>query len=145
MLYYTNPNSDELYHYGIKGMKWGRRRNRRNENYTDKQRKRDRALYGERGEQRINRKMNKGHGVQGARHYEVERRERKEKAKRAAKKGQKVAFSIISTIGSMYLIDQMYNEGRSTKAVKAGVKAAGRAVVTAYMKARGGTDIRWYD
>ena len=199
MFYYTTSDPNELYHYGVKGMRWGKRKVRKwatskhqpssarssfltgmyaatgserigkaldrsndrdaenwkrakkeykrtqNANYTDAQRKRDRALYGERGEQRINDKMNKGHGVQGARHYEVKRRDQKEKAKRAAKRGAKVAVSVVSTIGSLYIYDQVYNSGSGTKAVKAGVKAAGRAVVTAYMKARGGTDIRWYD
>lgn len=65
MSYYNNY----LAHYGIKGMKWGVRRyqrkdgsltsagkNRYNENYTEKQRKQDRAMYGNRAERRINRR-----------------------------------------------------------------------------------------
>ena len=76
-----NTRNTELFHYGVKGMKWGVRRkgNEHNKNYTDKQRKNDRAMYGDRAEKRINRKLNEGYGLRGARHFEVERRERKEK------------------------------------------------------------------
>ena len=52
-----------------------------NSGYSSKQRKRDRAFYGKRGEKRINKKLNQGHGLQGARHYEVERKEKREKNK----------------------------------------------------------------
>ena len=36
-----NTRNTELFHYGVKGMKWGvrRKRNEHNKNYTDKQRK----------------------------------------------------------------------------------------------------------
>ena len=61
---------DELYHFGVKGMKWGVRRAERkarraelkkpNANYGKWQRLADRQVYGRGGERRINRRMNKG-------------------------------------------------------------------------------------
>ena len=78
------PSLGTLAHYGVKGMKWGIRR-RRNENYTDKQRKQDRAIYGRGAERRVNKRMNQGYGVKGARAYEADRRQRKEKRKQTAR------------------------------------------------------------
>lgn len=49
-----------------------------NENYSYEQRKRDQAIYGRRGMERINKEMHRGNSIQGARHYEAARRQRKE-------------------------------------------------------------------
>ena len=142
MQYYDS----ELYHYGIKGMKWGIRKNSRpNEDYSAKQRKQDRAFYGKGGERRINKKLNKGMNITTARHYEVERRDRNIKIKKNIKKGAKKVTKTIGTIGSLYVTDQVLYGGAGTEAAKRAVKSAGRAVVTAYTKARGGYDIHWYD
>lgn len=140
----------ELYHFGVKGMKWGVRRSKNSSNttnpdYSGKQRKRDQALYGKSAEKRINKKLNKGHGLQGARHYEVERKERREKAAKRLRKGAKVASSIIGTVGMMYIRDQVFNDGRGTRAVGQATKKAGRKVVEGFIKMRGGTVIGWKD
>lgn len=150
--------NEELYHFGIKGMKWGVRRyqnedgtytpagkKRVNKNYTAKQRKQDRAFYGKGGEKRVNKKLNEGHSLRGARHYEAERKAKKEKAARIAKKGAKKTAKLLGNIGTAYVSDQVFNDGAGTRVVKTAVKYAGRAAVTAFVMARGGYDIRWYD
>ena len=84
------PFSGELIHYGISGQKWGVRRYEnedgtltpagkerynkgQNENYREDQRKRDRVVYGKGGERRINRSMNEGYNISGARSKEAQR------------------------------------------------------------------------
>lgn len=80
-----------LEHHGILGQKWGIRRfqnedgtytqlgrerynkNRPNADYTDKQRKYDRAVYSKGAERRINRRMNEGYGIKAARSLEAQR------------------------------------------------------------------------
>lgn len=155
---FTQDYNKELYHFGIKGQKWGVRRyqnkdgtltpagkKRVNKDYTAKQRKQDRAFYGNRGEKRINKKLNEGYGLRGARHHEVERKEKKEKAAKIAKKGAKKTAGILGKIGVAYITDQVFSGGVGTAAAKAVIKDIGRATVTAYTMARGGYDIKWYD
>ena len=137
--------STELTHYGVKGMRWGIRRNRNNEDYTGKQRKRDQALYGKRAEKRINRKMNEGHGVQGARHYEVERKERNEKLKKKLKNGAKKTAGVLAKVGQAYVTDKLFFGGMGTAACKEAIRVVGMASITAFTMARGGYDIKWYD
>ena len=70
MVYYYDDYQPELYHFGIKGMKWGVRRaerkarraelNKPNASYGKSQRLADRSSYGKGGVRRINRRMNKG-------------------------------------------------------------------------------------
>lgn len=137
----------ELQHYGVKGMRWGvrRDRNRVNKSYSAKQRKQDRAFYGKGGEKRINKKLNDGHGLRGARHYEAERKEKNEKRKRIAKKGAKKVASLLSTVGTYYMIDQVFYNGAGTRIAKEAAVGVGRAAITGILMAMGRTDIKWYD
>lgn len=75
-----------LAHFGITGMKWGQRRfqnedgtltpegkRRYNQNYSEEQRYRDRRVYGRGAVRRINRDMNSGVSISGARSFEADR------------------------------------------------------------------------
>lgn len=95
---------DEIYHYGIKGMRWGVRKSEpSNPGYSSKQRKQDRSLYGKGAERRINKRMNNGVSLLGARHYEVVRKNRIEKGKRITKKVLKGVGGLSITLGGAYL------------------------------------------
>ena len=71
----TLTYDDYLAHYGVKGMKWGVRKERRNEGYSENQRARDKELYGKRGVKRINSNLNKGYSISTARSMEKTRRD----------------------------------------------------------------------
>lgn len=114
-------NDTYLSHHGVKGMKWGVRKDRqRNPNYTDKQRQRDRQFYGKGGERRINKKLNQGQGIQSARNYESDRLHRaRNKAQSSASLGRivgGVAGGVagynalkIADVGSRYLARKTKN------------------------------------
>lgn len=147
-VFMINGNEYELYHHGVKGMKWGVRKksnSSHNKSYKDKQRKQDRAFYGKAGERRINKKMNEGYGLRGARHFEAERKERNTKIKKKVAKGAQKASKAMGTIGMYYMVDQVFYNGAGTKLAKQAIVTAGRAAVTAVTMAMGGHDIRWYD
>lgn len=104
-----------LVHHGIKGQKWGVRRyrnedgsltqagrNRYNENYTEKQRLQDLKMYGRGAEKRINRAMNEGLSVRGARSLEADRINRARR--KATKSGQYAAIAGKAVGGTLGLI-----------------------------------------
>ncbi|AXQ61249.1 hypothetical protein SEA_LIBERTYBELL_8 [Streptomyces phage LibertyBell] len=66
----THPSKPpgELVHYGVKGMKWGVRRNKQiNSGYTSYNQKADKKIVGNRGVKRISRRMDKGQNYNTAR------------------------------------------------------------------------------
>lgn len=62
--------NEEFDHHGVKGMRWGRRKQRAS-GYTDKQYAQDTAIYSKSGARRINKRIrDQGYGVKGARSQE---------------------------------------------------------------------------
>ena len=111
---------NQLQHHGIKGMRWGHRKQKissnksvkkkQAENYSSKQRIRDKKIYGIRAEKRINKRILKGEGIQSARHNEVERKARKESAKKATKKILKIGTGVAITAGIVALTKKYGNQ-----------------------------------
>ncbi len=65
---------EELYHFGVKGMKWGvRKDDRQNPNYKSKHRLADQKMYSKGAVKRINKNMNEGLGLKAARSLEADR------------------------------------------------------------------------
>lgn len=160
----------ELYHAGIKGMRWGVRRyqnedgsltdagKKRYNKYTDKA-----AAYRKSSEsykKKSRDELSKAHFTK-SRDYDVAatRREKKaekyeekayrvtnpyttkEKAARAIRKGSTIAANL--AVAS--IADDMLYGGAGKRAVKKAAITTGRAIVSAVVYAKGGRNIRWYD
>ena len=165
-------HNGELYHHGVKGMKWGVRKFQQKSAELDQKK----AAY-KKAKKSYNKAYNKAYNRSLAAYSPSKKQrrandkrwddaaneaERLKKAKtdyKSAKKemrkhstvGQKInrgltkASKAIETIGVMYAADQVLNGGAGTRAVKAVVKLAGRAAVESYVKARGGEVLGWKD
>lgn len=124
---------DELYHYGVLGMRWGTRRG---------------------GLTRQNASTYKGRGLtvaQANRKATVDQAAAKKQAKAnmsskdkiklVAAKGKKAT----AKVAMASLVDDIYYDGKIKKTGKAAVKAAGRAATEAYLYKHGSIEVTWKD
>ena len=159
-----------LYHHGVKGMKWGVRRSRRN-TAKKKYRKRvdDAFSKYEKSIADIEKPYKKGQNLSAkdqAREAAAEKRYRDEAAKaksdyKTAKKSERKATNeklkkaaiktaakgakVASKLALYSTLDDVFYGGTGKKIAKEALVQTGRAAVTAFVMARGGYDIKWYD
>lgn len=176
--YFLTPDGNfvsesELYHHGVKGMKWGVRRYQNPDgSLTDKGVKRyakkayakdsfnsNKTLSGKAWDaytgahrthasikyETSSKKQNRAAAEKYLADKKSETKTAKDKAAKVAAKGAKTAAKTLSKVGQVYVTDQVFFGGIGTKAVKSAVKTIGMASITAYAMARGGYDIKWYD
>lgn len=143
---YTFSCESDLQHHGIKGQKWGVRRfqnedgsltaagkKRYADNYSEQQRTRDEKIYGKKAVTRINQRMLNGESIQSARHNEVVRKERTEKAKNVAKTTIKVAIPVAATVATTAVLKK-YGPDSVMNAIDAGdIVNMGRQIVNALL------------
>ena len=104
----------ELYHYGVKGMKWGVRKPwTKSSNSVKSAKKRQDKV-----------------------HIDLQNKERGKKLYNMAKKGAKTTSQVMAKLGVAYVADQVLFDGVGTDAVKFAMKVIGRTTITAIDKVR---------
>ena len=143
-------SQDYLMHYGVKGMKWGVRHDP-NTNYGQDQRRRDRRVYGNGGVKRINKHMNRGETISGARSIEADRINN---ARRRARVGGQVG-NVVGSVGgglaglygSKYVVNYLNKQipgsmnDPAARMIVSGAVSAGAAKVGQQLGRYGGQSI----
>ena len=120
--------SNELYHHGVKGMKWGVRRQAQNANYSAQQRARDKEVYGRGGVRRINKRMNNGEKISTARSKEADRAHNFRRAAVVGGKVGAVAGGVAGAAAGKKVMDKIGSKhipSEQTPAVLAGSASIG--------------------
>lgn len=161
-VYTVNGQSFELQHYGVKGMKWGRRKAREEyreldyrkrayrsakKHYRATVRRSMRSVVTDPSEvkrDRLNAAVDYG---KTKRAYKAQKAEIRKNAPVEAKleRGAVMASRALAKVGTMYVADQVFYGGAGTRATKAVLKGVGMLTISAVAKASGATNIHWYD
>ena len=145
----------ELYHYGVKGMKWGVRQareaerdlNRKRREYKRAKRARNMSMIRSESTDSISLKNDALRRSESE--YKSAKLEYDTYAPFDAKvqRGMRNTAKALATAGAIHIVDKKYLGGVVTNsakiATKAAVKIVGMTTITAFTMARGGRDIKW--
>lgn len=152
---YILTSNGELYHWGVKGMKWGVRQaqeagrelDRKKRAYKKAKLSRNISLL--RGETGVSVGYKTDNLNQAKYEYRQAKKDFKANAPTKVKvqRGAKNAAVAMAKIGALHVIDKRAFGGAGFKATKiaaeAAVKVVGMTTITALAVARGHTDIKW--